>query len=341
MDAAADAPLSVAPPTRPRPRLALLEVLDADGRTLHGHDVQHWPLRLGRALDNDVVLHDPHAAAHHATLDLDEAGSVRLTVGASRNGVGLDGRVIAAGDSIALPPLARWQVGHSLLRLRRLDDPLPQELTLAVAPPPPSVLAGLALAVIALAWQFGSLWLGGNPASGWESYALPLITSASTLGLWVGLWSLASKLFTHRLNLGAHLRVALGYTVAGLVVDAALALAAYMVDLPALSRIRDPVGVLILAAMVAHHLRLVVPAHPGRVRAGVALLALLAVAGQMGLQWQRNGRLFDEPYLSTLPPPALRLVSGRPPAALLDELRGLEAPLAERARVEAERDREP
>jgi len=45
-----------------------------------------WPVTVGRALDCDVVLHDPHVAAHHATLDL-VAGGVPGLVAHSRASV--------------------------------------------------------------------------------------------------------------------------------------------------------------------------------------------------------------------------------------------------------------
>ena len=50
--------------------LALLEVLDRDGQVRQSYPVLEWPLRIGRALDNDVVLTEPHVAPHHATIDL-------------------------------------------------------------------------------------------------------------------------------------------------------------------------------------------------------------------------------------------------------------------------------
>jgi hypothetical protein len=341
----ADLPTGAATPPQRLPRLALLEVLDADGRLLLGHDVQAWPLRLGRAIDNDVVLHDPHAAAHHATLDVDAQGRATLQVGTSRNGIRLDDtrgtRRLQSGERVELPSLARWHIGHSTLRLRLPADPLPEELTMAAVRPPPSGKLPVVLALLALAWQLGSLWLGGHPSSTWESYLLPLLASVTTLGLWVGVWGLASKLFTHRLTVFAHLRIALSWVLAGHVLDLALGLLAFAFDWPWASRIREPLGVLMLAGMVLHHLRVVLPAMRWRLHALVGTMAVVAVAGQLGLQWQRQDRLFDELYLSTLPPPALRLTRGESPASLVERLEHLEKPLIERAREQARQDLDP
>ena len=79
-------------------RLALIELLERDGRVLRVLDVQAWPLRLGRALSNDFVIDDPHVAAHHATLSLDDQGALELVVGDTLNGLQMDGRPLSAGQ---------------------------------------------------------------------------------------------------------------------------------------------------------------------------------------------------------------------------------------------------
>ena len=50
-------------------RLAVVEILDRDGHTRQLVPVSHWPVTIGRAIECDVVLDDPHVAAQHATLD--------------------------------------------------------------------------------------------------------------------------------------------------------------------------------------------------------------------------------------------------------------------------------
>ena len=59
--------------------IALIELLDRDGRVRRTLDVHAWPLTLGRALDNSLVLDDPHVAPHHATLATDADGTVQST----------------------------------------------------------------------------------------------------------------------------------------------------------------------------------------------------------------------------------------------------------------------
>ena len=76
---------------RPEERLALIELLGRDARVQRTQDVRAWPLTLGRALDNTVVLDDPHVAARHATLAPDADGRLLLQVGDTVNGLRLLG----------------------------------------------------------------------------------------------------------------------------------------------------------------------------------------------------------------------------------------------------------
>ena len=84
--------------------------------------MQRWPLTLGRALGNDVVLDDPHVAAYHATLSPDAQGQLTLTVGDTVNGVSVGNRHFAAGARVPLEPggaaLQIGAVSEALLRLK-------------------------------------------------------------------------------------------------------------------------------------------------------------------------------------------------------------------------------
>ncbi len=324
------------------PRIALVELLDSDGRVVQTLDVLRWPVRIGRALDNELVLHDPHAAAHHATLNIDSHDALVLTAGHSRNGVRLGPHGtrlhLAAGEKTTLPPLIKWRIGQTVLRVRTLDDPLPDEVALVASPEGPPRWATPALVVAALAWLGATLWITNNPDSTWEAYLPPLLAVVAAAVLWASLWGLASKLFTRRFIVGPHLRVVLSYALVATVSELLLGVLAYMFDAAWIARLRGPLAVIIGAAMLAHHLRLVAPAHPRRINAIVAGLAALSLGIGMAFQWQRSDKLLSDTHLSTLPPPAWRLVQAKPPADLIDELHSLEAPLLASAKKAAAKD---
>ena len=327
-------------------RLAQLELLDADGRVQQAWDVNAWPLSIGRALDNHLVLHDPHVAAHHAVLDVDGEGRLVLTVATSRNGVRVDEGVatltLGQGQQAVLTPLAAWHLGASTLRVRRAGDPLADEQPLVARSSARALGKPITvLAALLLAWSAGTLWLQNEPTTSWETYLPPFIALVGGVLAWAALWGLASKLFTRCFAWQPHLRVVLMYALAIVMVEAVLGVSAYAADWPWVSRIRDVISWGLAAAMLAHHLRLVAPAHPRRVNAFVGGMAAMTVVWTSALHWQRTDRVFEELYMATLPPPSWRLAPSQPAQVLIDDLRTLEAPLRERARQAREKELEP
>src|SRR5207342_592839 len=106
----------------------LIEVIGRDGQPQRWVDVAQWPLTIGRALDNDLVLDDVHVAPHHARLEADAEGRLQLAVLSTANGVELGHHRHAAGEQVALPGGgALLQLGPVRLRLRLPDEALAAE----------------------------------------------------------------------------------------------------------------------------------------------------------------------------------------------------------------------
>ena len=74
-------------------------------------------VRIGRALDNDIVVDDLLASRHHAELRTAHDGSFELVDLGSHNGTYVDGRRVT-GRTTKLKEGALVAVGHTLLRLR-------------------------------------------------------------------------------------------------------------------------------------------------------------------------------------------------------------------------------
>ncbi|HNJ83004.1 MAG TPA: FHA domain-containing protein, partial [Piscinibacter sp.] len=82
--------------------LAIVELLDRDGQVRQSQRVLAWPLRIGRALDNELSLGDVHVAPHHCVIDVDDQGLV-LQALQTANGVQLGARELRAGERASLP----------------------------------------------------------------------------------------------------------------------------------------------------------------------------------------------------------------------------------------------
>jgi hypothetical protein len=304
-------------------RLALVEVLDRDGHVRQVVSVRQWPVTIGRAIDCDVVLDDPHVAARHASL-AEEGDALNLHVGDSVNGARLLKGQVAAGKTAALPSGEVFQLGGTRLRVRRASDPVAPERALA---PAGGRVALFVLAVALLVRTVAEQWLNTDPGGRLIEYVPFLAGGATLLAVWCGVWAVGSKLFQHRFEFSAHARIAMSYVLALGVTGVLLPLAAYALSWAFLSRISGLVGGAVLCAMVWQHLTLILPSHR---RALAIAMGTLFVAGSLVLSansYQANDRIFSELYVSTLAPPALRLAPAVTTGRFIDEARGLKAVL--------------
>ena len=326
------------PPARQH-RLALIEVFERDGRVGHSASVHGWPLTLGRALDNDVVLDDPHVAAHHATLSPDDQGSLVLDVGDTVNGVEVDGRRHGARAQVALPAGgARLQLGGLQLRLR-----LPAEVLAAERPLPVlgrahlagPLLAGLLFLLLGLFDHWLSLDPGADAAA-WLPVAVGLPIAVAG---WCVLWALAAKLFQHRFDFMGHLRIVLPWLLAVELVDLLLTPLAATLGWPWLWRLVSPLQVLLGLLMLRAHLALLLPHSRHAVTTVLAAAALAATAISLTVIHRATDRFSRPAYMSTLPLPALDLGGAVSADDVVQDL----APLAGRlaARAKKARDDEP
>jgi len=332
-------------PAAAAPRLAQAEVVDAAGHGVRLIDVHAWPLTIGRALDNHIVLPDPHVAAHHATVAPGADGQLCLRVGDSRNGVRLEhghSRLqLRSHEQAPLPAQARLSLGHSQLLLRLPQDPLPAELPLLQGRATGSRWLVPGLALLALTWLLAARWIGSDADTKWNEYLAPVLAGGALLFLWCVVWGLASKLFTGRFTLTPHLRLALLFGLAMQALDLLLMVLAYSLDWPLASHLRPAATLVVGAVWLTQHLRLVLPKHARATAGWVAVCGALALAVAMVSTWRRHDRVLEELYAPNLMPPAWRLARGAPVQEMVNDLRTLEQPLRERAAKAQAEDYEP
>jgi pSer/pThr/pTyr-binding forkhead associated (FHA) protein len=314
--------------------LALLEILDRDGSVRHSVAVREWPLRVGRALDNDLVLDDAHTAAHHFSVAPDEQGQLQLTVGDSLNGLQFDAQRLAAGARAPVGDSAALLVaGRTHLRLRLASHALAPEQPLGVTRVLTQDLPTLALLALAAALTLVfSIWLDSDPDT--FVRALGSVTvSALTMALgWAGLWTLLSKVFTRQSHFGWHVRVLLVAVLSWEVVTLATGLLAFAFSWPWLTDFGFVFEFAILSGMLYFHLQAVEPHHPRRTL-GLAVASLvLGVGVSVWRNVQSSDRLGEELYMNHLFPPALRVASPVDTTQFLQGVAALQAPLDEKAK---------
>ncbi|MCY7316376.1 MAG: FHA domain-containing protein [Rubrivivax sp.] len=309
---------------------ALLEIIDRDGRVGRVVDLRQWPVTLGRALGNDVVIDDPFVAPQHALLALDSSGQVMLSVGDTVNGVQIGTQRHIAGQQLLLPAAgATLQIGAVRLRLRLPAETVAAEKPLPAVAAAPWVMPLVAGALVMLqALTEHALTLDpGSEATAWLPVAvgLPLAVAG-----WCGLWALASKLFQQRFDFLGHLRIVLPWLLGVAVVDLLLPPLAAALGWPALWRLTGPLqlllGLLMLRAQLVHLL----PQAPRSVTAVVAVAALVGAVISLTLTERATDRLSRPAYMTTLPLPWLHWANAAPAATAVQDLNAIAARLASR-----------
>lgn len=317
--------------------VAVIEVLDRDGQVRWVHRVLAGTLRIGRSPACDLVLSDPHLAAEHALLHWD-GQDARLELLDSLNG----GRL--ADEALAPREPRPWMGSHELLlgttrlRLRSSRDPLAPEQPLPAATAPARAAArepGRLLPAFVLAALWGGLlwldhWLGSGPDSSWVEAATAVLSPLAVAVVWAALWALVSQLFRHWFAFLPHLRRALVALLGLQLLSMGLPSLAYILSWPRLMALDGVLTAAGLLGLLWWQASLVWPRARRWVGGTLASLALLGLALVLGKRTEQQHWL-GPAYLSSLPPPVLRLAPTRPLDGFVDGLKALEEPLRQQA----------
>ena len=326
--------------------LAVIERLDDHGQVLDVHRVHHWPQKIGRAVDNDLLIDDPHVAAQHASLaprrrsDESLASTetvddtlIELAVGDTLNGVSLLPRKrrqktlhARSGQTLALMSGSEIQVGQTRLRLRLPGELLAPEQPLQASHRPSAVFIP-ALALVGVAVLVLDQWTQSNPSTSWLEILSPVLAGPFALLLWCATWALFSKLFRGQFALGTHLRIALPWVVGLMLLVPVLNQASFAFSWPSLSRIVPLLEAAGGCALVWQHLSAIVPKRRWHLATSTALV-FAAVTAYVGYNHhQSENRWFEQLYATTISLPAMRVAPAVSVESFMGSLRGLEGEL--------------
>ena len=163
--------------------LMWVEVLDRHGEVAARHrfdDIARWPVRVGRAPDNDIVLDDPHVAPHHAQISMDRDGNLHIDDEGTLNGV-INESTHQRQARIACTSQPLVRLGRTRLRIRDGREHVAPELALETGLGQGGLAAGLALMVLALGLL--DLWLGYTGDTPAAHFLLPMLALLSP-GFW-------------------------------------------------------------------------------------------------------------------------------------------------------------
>ncbi len=307
------------------PILAIVEVLDREGRARATLPIRRWPVTVGRAIDCGIVLDDPYVAPRHATF-VERDGGLQLEVDETVNGVWLKTRHARAGERIGLEAGDVVQIGGTRLRVRRAADTLSPERR-RVPEASGRVRTVLLLALVSSLWTAAELWLHADPGGRTTDYLPTLVGGPILVALWAAFWSVGSKLVRHRFDFWSHARIAwLGVVAIG-AAAMLLPVFAFASGWAWPSRI-GPIAVAAIAwSTVSAHLGRLLPGRPRVLSAVMASLFVVGAGLSAVRHYESRDRVFPELYVATLAPPALRLAPAVSTARFIDEANALKAVL--------------
>ena len=322
-------------------QVAWLDLLDRDGQPRQSFAVPAWPLRVGRALDNDVVLSDPHIAAHHLSIAAADQG-LALTLAETRNGLLLGGRRMRGGERALLAPdgdPVDIHVGRTHLRLRLPGQPLAAELPLAPAGSlARRTLPMLIAALLVIAATLFSTFLDADPEGLARAAGSALLTGLAGAAVWCTAWALMSKTFTRQAQFGWHLRVFLFASLALLATSTLPALLAFVFSWPWISDFGFVGTIAVVSTALYFHLLAVEPTRHRAFKWTAITCAIVGVLLSLWFNVQRSDQFGDELYMSHLFPPALRVASPIATDAFVGDLAALKATLDKKAKESARGD---
>jgi hypothetical protein len=319
----------------PADSVAWIELLDRDGLVRQTLPVTHWPMRVGRALDNDLVLGDPHVAPHHFFLDHDGVG-LMLNVGDTINGVQFGSRRLRNGEQLALPAdgdAIELAAGRTRMRVRLPSQSLAPEL--ALAPTTSLKRRSTPVVAVALALLASGLfvaYLTNDPDTFGRAAGSTVLGAIVGIALWCGAWAMLSKIFTRQAHFGWHLRVTLFAGLTLMVLDALPPLIAFAFSWPAVADFSFVAEIVVASAALYFHLLAVEPARHRVLKWAALTCGVVGIALTLWFNVQRSDMFGDELYMSHLFPPALRVAKPISSDALVDSLTPLKATLDRKAK---------
>jgi pSer/pThr/pTyr-binding forkhead associated (FHA) protein len=307
--------------------LMVAEVLDKSGRVHERLRLDHFPVSIGRAYHNDIILDDEFVSPDHARLELDETGQPVIVDLASDNGTFL----LPALTRITRQPLAGeslLRLGHTLIRLRRADFQVPparrDNLGLNPATRWLTHSAGAALTYML---ALGLMVLEHVQSSAEVMSPQQLLASAVPLAValpvWAGVWALVSRSFAHHAYFVPHLAIAGAAVVGFFLLDTAAQYYAFAFSAQmSADHVFEVAAIVVAAAALYGHLRFATLLTP-RVVGVTAFLSAAALVGMAGLSdYAAQQEFSDElPYPGELKPPAFALGKAKSPARFAEEAR--------------------
>ncbi|MDR0736791.1 MAG: FHA domain-containing protein [Zoogloeaceae bacterium] len=317
-----------------------IERLSRHKEVLSRHSSLTDDLLIGRAYDNALVIDDPYIAPRHLRIFRDVEGSLMAEDMGTQNGMYDEAGVRHLALRLDGNTLVR--IGQTWLRVREADFAVAAERRLRQerrAWPwfaPLLMCAPLLLVLLR--------WLENTGENNLSQYLDEIWLMTLSLGMWVGLWSLLSRLLSGAARAVWHTVIALLAVMAALLLDSFGQWVIFAFSSPLTAQYGFVCTWLLMAMTCLFHLYVIGAKHLRRKALIVFSLALILAAAQWLTKdpFKAENRLARSAYLETLFPPSWRVVAPKSEADFFADIRKMQARLdALRKEEAAEEEAEP
>lgn len=301
-------------------RQLVLELFTQDGRLLERRRMTHFPVTVGRSYSNDVIVDDPFVSLHHCTIDVDSENKFLVRDLGSLNGTYADKTYDSITES-TFSSLESVQIGTT--RIRMIDPaaevPPPLPLRRGRRPgsslldrPYISILCVVSAILYACVLSAYVQHYSERPIA--EEVSLFLkrgIVLVTVLLLWSALWTLVSRINTHRGWFWEHLAwSALSFTVAEILFSVS-EYVDFMIGATTANIFVVSTSIIVIALLLHQHLRLGSRMKERKVKIASISAAILFVGILCAVSFVAR-REFSAyaPIKLTLKPPMFRITGG-------------------------------
>jgi hypothetical protein len=191
--------------------LGFIEILDAKGAVAERVPVDSFPIGIGRAYSNHVIVADPYVCPKHVEIALDEHGRLIARDLGSINGLRADAHEKQV-PSLEIQSGGQFRIGRTQLRYCSIDSDVTQTLvdreSRRLWMNSPYTATAIVIGVFLLLCL--EAYLTTIERATVAAVVSEPLTTAAMLLIWAGLWALASRLIVSRFHFPQHVTIACG-----------------------------------------------------------------------------------------------------------------------------------
>lgn len=186
----------------------IIEILDRFGKIKERHQTDRFPIRIGRAYNNDIIIDDPYISPNHIELLIDGDGHVLVTDLKSENGL-FSLHPLQRHDLLMLEENQRIRIGHTDIRFRSSAFPV-RETFIDRARPSQLHLLFTNLIMLPVFWLLtAGIFLGFYYQQSFQEVTFnnlvgQILPVFIFIFVWAACWSIVSKIVTHRFYFTYH-----------------------------------------------------------------------------------------------------------------------------------------